>query len=63
MKKWANELNRTFSKEEVQMTKIRHMKKCSISLAMKKIQIKIMYSLYKNEYKIFKLVEETIERD
>jgi hypothetical protein len=30
MKKWANELNRTFSKEELQMTE-KHMNKCSIS--------------------------------
>jgi uncharacterized protein YPO0396 len=33
MKKWANELNRTSSKEEVQMAK--NMKKCSPSLAIK----------------------------
>jgi hypothetical protein len=32
MKKWANELNRTYSKDKVQMTK-KHMKKCSPSLA------------------------------
>jgi hypothetical protein len=32
MKKWANELNRTFSKK--------HMKKCSLSLAIKEMQIK-----------------------
>jgi hypothetical protein len=31
MKKWATELNRTFSKEEVQIVK-KHMKKCSPSL-------------------------------
>jgi hypothetical protein len=36
VKKWANELNRASSKEEVQM------KKCSPSLARKEMQIKTM---------------------
>jgi hypothetical protein len=39
MKKRANELNRDFSKLEVKMAK-KHTKKCSSSLAIKRIQIK-----------------------
>jgi hypothetical protein len=40
MKKWAHELNSEFSKEEVQIDS-KYMKKCSTSLAIKEMQIKI----------------------
>jgi hypothetical protein len=47
IKKWAIQLNRTFSKEEVQMAKKKkHMKKCLPSLAIKEMQIKTTLRFY-----------------
>jgi hypothetical protein len=61
IKKWATELNRTFSKEEIQMEK-KHMKKCSPSLTIKEMQIKTTLRFYLTPVRIAIIKNTTTNR-